>query len=372
MENIKTKKIKTVMLSGGGTGGSVTPLLAVAAELLKDEADINLLFVGAKNGPEKELVSEFHNKEIRFLCLPSGKLRRYFSGSNFFDIFKIIAAFFKSLIILNREKPDVVISAGSFISVPLVWAAACRRTPILIHQQDVRPGLANKLMAPFARVITVTFEKSLTDYGPRAVLTGNPTKDISVYQSRGVSTRKKYNLKLDIPFVFVVGGGTGALAINELIAEALPDLLPYCQIINLTGHDKAPAATSIKNLDNNTFQAFEFVDYDNFLGLLSAADLVVSRCGLGVLTEISALAKAAILIPMPDSHQEDNAALFKDSGAAIVLNQKGLTAKELGDKIKILLGDPKLRGGLIHNVSKIMKPEAAQNMAALIFEMIKK
>lgn len=372
MEDIKPKTIKTIMLSGGGTGGSVTPLLALAEELIKEDRNINLLFVGAKNGPEKELIAGFKDKEIRFLTLPSGKLRRYLSIYNFFDVFKIIGAFFKSLIILRQEMPDIVISAGSFVSVPLVWAAACCQIPILIHQQDIRPGLANKLMAPFARVITVTFEKSLADYGPRAVLTGNPAKDISSFQSQGMSMRKNYNLKIDVPFVFVVGGGTGALAINELVAESLPDLLPFCQIINLTGRDKKPVDTIKNEADNGTYQAIEFLGHDEYLGLLAAADLVVSRCGLGALTEISALAKAAILIPMPHSHQEDNALLFEDSGAAIVLNQDGLSAKELGDKIKIVLGNSKLRGGLSHNAAKIMKPEAASNMAALIWEIIKK
>ena len=163
MEATTLKTNKKIMLSGGGTGGSVTPLLSLAEELIKEDKDIDLSFVGAKNGPEKELIAGFKGKEIRFLTLPSGKLRRYFSAANFFDIFKIIGAFFKSLAVLRQERPAIVISAGSFVSVPLVWAAACRRIPILIHQQDIRPGLANKLMAPFARVITVTFEKSLID-----------------------------------------------------------------------------------------------------------------------------------------------------------------------------------------------------------------
>lgn len=359
------------MLSGGGTGGSVTPLLALAEELIKEDKDIELTFVGAKNGPEKDLISEFKDKEIRFLTLPSGKLRRYFSLANFIDVFKIIGAFFKSLALLRREMPAIVISAGSFVSVPLVWAAACRRIPILIHQQDIRPGLANKLMAPFARVITVTFEKSLVDYGPRAVLTGNPAKNI--FSSVNIiATRKKYNLKIDVPFVFVVGGGTGALAINELIVESLPDLLPFCQIINLTGRNKKPSENTNNNNDYNIYQAIEFLAHDEYLSLLAAADLVVSRCGLGALTEISALAKAAILIPMPHSHQEDNALLFKDREAAIVLNQDELSAKELSEQIKIALGDQKLRGDLSHNAAKIMKPEAASNMAAIIWEIIKK
>lgn len=364
MEKIK---IQTILFSGGGTGGSVTPLLAIASELLKERQNFNLTFVGAQTGPEKELVENFADKHIKFLTIPSGKWRRYLSIHNFLDIFKIIFAFFKSLSILHKEKPVLVISAGSFVSVPLVWAAACKRIPILIHQQDIRPGLANKLMAPFARVITVTFEKSLTDYGPRAVLTGNPLKDIFSYSDNVVETRKSYSLKIELPLVLVVGGGTGAIAINNLIIEALPELLQFCQVVHLTGHGK----NSITLKENSNYQAFEFLNQNEVLSLMATADLIVSRCGLGVLTELAALKKTALLIPIPRSHQEDNAQLFKAHDAAVVLDQNELSAVRLSSEIKRILADPKLRGSLSHNIGKIMKPLAAQNIAAIIFEIIK-
>jgi len=358
---------QTILFSGGGTGGSVTPLLAIATELISERSDLNLIFVGASVGPERELIANFKDKSIKFLAIPSGKWRRYFSIYNFLDIFKIIAAFFKSLGILQREKPDLVISAGSFVSVPLVLAAACRRIPILIHQQDIRAGLANKLMAPFARVITVTFEKSLIDYGPRAVLTGNPLKDISAYKANVLDTRRQYDFKIEVPLVLVIGGGTGASALNKLTAESLPDLLPACQVLHLTGYGKK---TTIDNKNNN-YHPFEFLDQNEVLRLMAAADLIVSRCGLGVLTELSALGKAAILIPMPHSHQEDNANFFKVHAAAVVLNQNDLNAKLLSSEIKRVLSDSKLRGSLSQNIAKVMKPLAAQNIAAIIWEIIK-
>ena len=365
MENTRAK---TIMLSGGGTGGSVTPLLAVAAELIKEQADWRLVFVGTKQGPEKELVQTFNGAAIKIISIPTGIWRRYISGHNFFDVFKIGAAFFKSLLILSQEKPLIVMSAGSFVSVPLVWAAACRRIPILIHQQDIRPGLANKLMAPFARAISVTFEKSLTDYGPRAVLTGNPFPNISFPQVNVIATRRQYGFKFDKPLLLVIGGGTGAIAINDLVKEALPDLLPQCQIAHLTGRGKKALEIS----DSEEYKVFEFLDQAEVLALMAAADLVLSRSGLGVLTELSALAKPAILIPIPHSHQEDNAAIFSERKAALVLSQTDLTAKKLSQEIARALADAKLRGSLSHNIQKIMKREAAQNIAALVWEMIKK
>lgn len=367
---MKNLNSKTIMFSGGGTGGSVTPLLAVAEELLKDDENFNLLFIGSSNGPEKDLVLNFPEKKIKFINIISGKWRRYFSLNNFFDLFKIFFAIFSALVILKRERPALVISAGSFVSVPLIWAAAIWRIPVLIHQQDIRPGLANKLMAPFARVITISFEKSFVDYGPRAVLTGNPLKDVSSYEFKKNETRKKYSLELGWPLVLVIGGGTGALALNELTEEAIANhnLLDICQLVHLTGRGKSKCL----KIARQNYQAFEFLDQSEVLALMAAADLVISRCGLGVLTELSALAKTTILIPMPNSHQEENAAVFDDAKAALVLNQLEINSQTLKLEIEKLLSDAKLRGELINNISKVMKPQAAKNMAAIIFEMIKK
>jgi UDP-N-acetylglucosamine--N-acetylmuramyl-(pentapeptide) pyrophosphoryl-undecaprenol N-acetylglucosamine transferase len=219
-----------IILSGGGTGGSVTPLLAVAAELLKEDVKPEFIFVGSEFGPEKELLANFSGGvNIKFISIAAGKWRRYLSWRNLLDVLKIGQAFFQSLKLLRQEKPDLVMSAGSFVSVPLVWAAACRRIPILIHQQDIRPGLANKLMAPLARVVTISFEKSFADYGPRAVWTGNPVSDLSVYLDKQSETRKKYNLQPNLPLILVIGGGTGALAINKLIKAAQARLANFAK-----------------------------------------------------------------------------------------------------------------------------------------------
>jgi UDP-N-acetylglucosamine--N-acetylmuramyl-(pentapeptide) pyrophosphoryl-undecaprenol N-acetylglucosamine transferase len=361
------KKTKKIMFSGGGTGGSVTPLLAVASELIKEDSFWDFVFVGTKTGPERELVANFSKtKEMKFLTLNSGKLRRYFSWSNFFDIFRIFWAFFQALVIIRRFKPDLVVSAGSFVSVPLVFAAALKKVPILIHQQDVRPGLANKLMAPFARVISVTFEKSLIDYGPKAILIGNPVKDLSAYKLKIKETREKYGLLPNLPVVLVIGGGTGARAINDLIYQTLPELTAFCQVIHLTGKGK-----SIGTKKNNNYQSFEFLANEEVLALLAAADLVVSRSGLGVLTELAALSKAAILIPLPHSHQENNAELVARAEAALILPAAAVTPSGLIAALKKILSDQNLAEKLRQNIGKIIKSRAAENMAGIIWEMLK-
>lgn len=360
------------MFSGGGTGGSVTPLLAVAEKLLAD-GPVDLVFVGSDNGPERALVASFgaswdsDRAKISFTSLRGGKWRRYFSWRNFWDIFVTLSGFFQAFNILNRFRPDLVITAGSFLSVPLVWAAALKKIPILIHQQDLRPGLANRLMAPFARAITVTFEKSLFDYGPKAALVGNPIKDLSPYLATSVTIKEKYSLDSQLPLVLVMGGGTGAQAVNELIFAASKELSAFCQIVHLTGQGKSVGQGS----DIKNYHHWEFLPNEEVLSLMAASDLVISRAGLGALTELAALAKPSILIPMPDSHQEDNAAWVKEQEAAVVLDQKELTAGKLTEEIRTILIDQELKNRLSNRITKIIKPGAAEKIAAIIWEIVK-
>lgn len=368
MANSKTAKI--IMLSGGGTGGSVTPLLAVAAEIHQEDPAWRLVFVGTSRGPEKEMVAAF-NREIgplEYRALVSGKWRRYFSLQNFFDLFKIAIAFIQAFFLLRRLRPKVVISAGAFVSVPLAWAAALYKIPILIHQQDVRPGLANRLMAPYARVITVTFESSLATYGPRAIWTGNP---IRMAETPAESSRadifRRYELAADRPLILVTGGGTGSVALNELVAQAAPALGASSQIINITGRGKSVN----EKINAPDYQALEFVAPTEHRSLIAAADLVISRCGLGTLTELSAFGKAAILIPLPQTHQEENAAVFAAAKAALVFKQSALTAERLVESVREVLNDGQRKRELENNISKVIKRGATDAIVGVIWEIIK-
>jgi UDP-N-acetylglucosamine--N-acetylmuramyl-(pentapeptide) pyrophosphoryl-undecaprenol N-acetylglucosamine transferase len=228
--------------------------------------------------------------------------------------------------------------------VPLVFAAWVCRIPVLVHQQDVRPGLANRLCAPFATVVTVVFEASKKHYGKKAVLTGNPVTLPKLGDKQIILD--KFSLKPGFPLLLILGGGTGSKAINELLVNSLAKLLENFQIVHVVGAGKSVSIT------DSRYHQFESMSHDDLLGIMDLADLVVSRCGLGVLSEISLLAKAAILIPMPDSHQEDNAAAF--AGSALVLSQKDLSGEIFSQEIIGLWQDKKRLEAFKSNSSKLI------------------
>jgi len=362
---MKNNKIKKIILSGGGTAGSVTPLLAIVDEFKKEKLNnYEFLWIGTKKGLEEKMVQD---AKIKFIKINSGKLRRYFSFYNFSDIFLIIFGFFQSLIILIKYKPNLLISAGGFVSVPVAFASWILRIPILIHQQDARPGLSNKIMSFFAKKITVTFKKSLNDYSRKAIWIGNPIRNnIEKLKIDKKTTIQKLELNNKKPIILVIGGGTGSLFINNLIINNLEKLTKFCQIIHITGKNK-----SINfNINKINYKVFEFLDLTKMADAYSIADIVISRCGMGVLTELSYLGKPSILIPMPNSHQEDNAKIFQESNSAIILNQEKISGDILEENIKKILNNKDFSNLLSENIKKIIKRNANNKIKNIVLELL--
>lgn len=349
-----------VVLSGGGTGGSVTPLLAVAQkikEISKEEPEF--LWLGTRKGPEKKLVKH-HNVKFRAVC--SGKFRRYFSWRNFIDPLLILIGFLQSLFILVRFRPDIILSAGSFVSVPIVWVGWFLGIPSVIHQQDIRAGLANKLMAPAAKIITITFEKSIKKFPRRKThWTGNPVRP-EILKGRINRAKKQFKLENNLPTLLVIGGGTGALALNQLIGQIVPELVKFCQIIHLTG-----GRGKFKDLDN--YHHYKFLTKE-MADAYAVADLVVSRAGMGVLTELANLGKPVILMPIPGSHQMANAQYFVDQQAAIVLDQDEISAETLLEQIEELISDKERLKTLGKDIKSLARPDAAEAIAKITLGLI--
>jgi UDP-N-acetylglucosamine--N-acetylmuramyl-(pentapeptide) pyrophosphoryl-undecaprenol N-acetylglucosamine transferase len=351
-----------ILLTGGGTFGSVTPLLAIKEELEANGDNHEFLWVGTKNGPEKAFVG---GQGIDYKGIYSGKLRRYFSLINITDIALIKLGFFESLSIIKKFKPDVIISAGSFVSFPVVLAGWIFKRPILIHQLDIRPGLANKLMAPFAKKITVGFKNSLNDYSDKKTTwTGNPIRSSLKVSMSSDKIKEKFGLEKDLPILLVLGGGTGALQINKLIEDSLNELIKFCQIIHVTGRGKLN-----KDLKSEKYHVYDFLD--NLPEAYKIADGVISRAGLGTLSELAVLGKPSLIIPMPGSHQEENADIYLEAGAILLADQRKLNKESFVVKVKKIMYNKKLRVELGENMKKISKTGSNQEIVYIIKNIVK-
>lgn len=337
-----SSKQKKILLVGGGTLGSVTPLLAVAEKYPADYS-----FWGTASGPEALLVKE---RNIKFRSILSGKLRRYWDLQNFKDLFKIKLAFFQSLYLLNKLKPDLVLTAGSFVAVPVIYAAKFLRIPTIVHQQDLDVGLANKLMSPMATKITVTFAEQVKFFkAKKTVITGNPV-------------RLKYKNIQHSPSILITGGGLGARAFNEFVQEFLPILTQNFQVHHILGKNNFDQAKDLPN-----YHAYDFVT-DKMLDLLNQADLVISRAGMSIITEVAALKKALILIPIPDSHQEKNAEFFARHNAAIYVRQG--SSKIMARYLDKLLNKNTLRDKLGENLFNLFPKHSVDNYIKVIEDIL--
>ncbi len=339
--------------------GSVIPLLAVAEELKKKNPNVDFCWLGTRGGLEEKIIRDYN---MDFKAIWSGKFRRYFSWLNLVDMFKVLFGFIQSIYILARWRPDGIVSAGGFVAVPVVWAGWLLGVPSLIHQQDVRVGLANKLCSWVARKITVCFEDSAVNFNPnKTQVVGNPVREAVKEKVSREELLARFKLKEDLPVVLVMGGGRGAASINELALDALDELIEFCQVIHITGAGEWQAGKK-----NNYIQYDFLVDS---LPAFKAAEVVVSRAGMGSLTEIAYLKKPAVIIPMPDSHQEDNAAYFYESGGIIVLDEEELDEDKLVRVVKGLLKDKKKMKELGERAYGVIEWGAEAKMVEIILGM---
>lgn len=351
-----------ILLAGGGSGGSATPVIAVAERLRELAPGCELLLVGTREGPESALAGA---AGLAFAAVPCGKLRRYWSWQNVTDPARVLAGLASAARLVRRFRPDVGLGAGGFASVPPLAATALLRCPIHVHQQDAEPGLANRLLVPLAKSCSVSLPSSFSHFPlTRTVLVGNPVRP-SVLRGDPGRAIATFGLEPGLPLVLVTGGGTGALGLNRLVAAAAPRLVARCSVVHLTGRGRGvPLADALPRYRQREFVTDEMAD------LLAAATLVVGRAGMGTLSELAALGKAAVLIPMPQSHQAANAAHFAARGAALVLEQRALTGETLAEALLDLLMAPDRLAEVERNMSDSMPHGAADRVARLVLALV--
>lgn len=346
-----------ILLAGGGTAGSVTPLLAVAAELRRRHPDATFTFVGTLDGRPERHLSLAHN--LPFVGIHAGKLRRYASIENITDVWQTLRGLFDARRIVTERRPSACLTAGGFVSVPVGYACWLRRIPVFAHQQDLRPSLTNRLLAPIARHVTVTLEQSLVHFSrSKTTWTGNPVRE-HIFRGNRQTGRKRFGLSADRPVLLVVGGGTGSQAMNDAIAKILPAIENDYDVIHIVGEQRvAPSAP------HRSYHPFPFLT--DMSDAYAAADLVVCRAGMGTLSELAALRKAAIVIPLPHTHQEDNAEMLRRQEAALVIGEAGDLPAKLVPSIRELLADETRRRTLGKKLARLFPEGAAARIADLV------
>lgn len=357
---MKNKKAKKILLTGGGTGGATTPLLAMAETLQRQEPTLEFLFMGTPDGPEKGLVKK---AGIPFFSMRAAKLRRYFDLRNLTDLlFRFPLSVLQALRFVLRHQPQLLVSVGGFVSVPFAIVCKFLHIPILIHQQDLRPGLANRIMAPLATKITVSFAPSLKRYPPqKTILTGNPVRT-QIVNSNPDRARALFNVLPSEKVMVIMGGGTGALVLNEYVADHLAELTKLGHVVHLTGKGKYRTA-----VDDPRYHGFEFLSKE--MGdVLALADVVVSRAGIASLTELAALGKACIFIPIPQTHQEENAKFIQEHQAGLVFEQTEID--NLPRHLHRLLTHPSECEKLERGIRSVMPEGANQRVAEQLLSLL--
>lgn len=341
-----------ILLTGGSTGGSVSPLLALASGIRQRYPTATLLFIGTSTGPERELVP---TAGIAFRTVAAGKFRRYWDMRNLLDGARVIIGFIEALSLCIRFRPDIALGAGGFVQVPVLWAAKCVGASVGIHQMDVRAGLANRLIAPIARRITAAYLYPALPFPHQKVtVTGNPVRSVIVHGSRSRG-QARFFVHGQTPVVLVMGGGTGARWLNNRVRDTASELLRFCQIIHVQG--KGREVTGVANPD---YHSYAFLG-DELADAYAVADLVVARAGMGTIAECIALGKPAILIPIPASHQEANAAYFASRGAFVELAQEAPSSAFISTIRSVLLSEEQRRR-LREECHKLLSPDAVEKV----------
>ena len=314
--------MKKILLTGGGTAGHVTPNVALLPDLKSEGYDIH--YIGSYEGMEKKLITE---QGIHYDGIATGKFRRYLSAKNLTDPFRVIKGFQQAKKLIRDYKPDVVFSKGGFVAVPVVLAAGHYHIPVIIHESDMTPGLANKICMRTAKKICCNFPETVKLLpADKAVLTGTPIRRELLNGSRDAGFAFT-GLSDDKPILLMMGGSTGSRAVNAGLRSALPQLLKEFHVIHLCGKG---------NLDSTLAQPgyiqYEYIS-DELKDLFAISDIVLSRAGANAICELLALKKPNILVPLPAAvsrgDQILNANSFKKQGFSYVLEEEKLNADTL-------------------------------------------
>lgn len=379
-----------ILVTGGGTGGHVSPALATIRELINLSQQENstwqpvFRYIGSKRGVEKRLAQE---AGLEFVGVETGKLRRYFSRENFTDALRIPVGVVQSLWHVWKFRPQVVLSTGGYVCVPPVVAAWVLRVPVITHEQTVQIGLANRIASRFATRIALSFEGAVDELPKRlrskAFVTGNPVRpEIFVGdKAKAIAFCGFSEEDNELPTVYATGGAQGARIINRAIEEKLPDLLQICRIIHQCGQQPAGDEQDFDRLQARAEKLPPELRRRYFLtrfvgaeigDIFALTDLVVSRSGAGTVTEVSALGKPAVFVPLVPTggdEQTKNARRSERAGAAAIITQAELSGASLYRELSRLLPDRTKLTAMGQAALTLARPNAAHDLAQAVLQL---
>ncbi len=361
-----------VIVSGGGTGGHIYPALAVATQLRTQYA-AEILFLGSDDGLETQLVPA---AGFRLATVKAGKLRRYVSWKTVEGILRVPVGMLQAVETVRAFRADAAFTSGGYVAVPAGLAAYLNHVPLLMHQQDVPPNLSNKQVAPLATRISVAFPDSLA-YFPahKTRLLGNPVRKelLDIRQVAPIVARQQVGLVGDQPMLLVTGGSQGARHLNQVVCQALPELLSLCQVLHISGKDLYQETLEQSNgvlekAEASSKGRYRLVPYLNeeMPAALQAADLVLCRAGASTLSELATLSKPGLLVPLPPaigrSPQEANATMFERRNAGLVIKDGELDAGVLVKRVREIMTSSDLLATMREAANAMARPTATEDI----------
>lgn len=369
---------KTVVFTGGGTGGHIYPGLAIAGYLRSLDSEIRIVWIGNSRGMDSRIVEKSGSVD-KFYGISCGKLRRYFSLQNFFDVFKILGGLISSVFVLIKERPAVLFSKGGFVSVPPCYAAAFLKIPVWTHECDFSPGLATRLNSKVAKRVFFSYEETKEFFRGRDAsgfsVSGNPIRG-EFFTADGERGLKFLNLKKSAkPILLVLGGSGGARQINNLVSRNLEFLCENFTVVHQTGDNVADAgneATEKRLEEEKRYFPHKFI-YNEMCDVVSCADVILSRAGANSIWEAAICKKPMLLIPLEGEgtrgDQVENAEYFAKNGAAAVLRNSRLQGGDGNFRSAILqFTDAAFCASLKEGCEKLTHNEnPAKNLAEILF-----
>lgn len=362
-----------ILVSGGGTAGHINPAIAIAKRMQR-EYDAEILFIGKKEGMEQTLVPK---EGFRIEAIEVEGLIRKLTPKNFVVAAKYVKAIRDAKKVIKNFAPDVVVGTGGYVCAPVLSAAHSLKIPVLVHEQNVFPGMAVKMAARFAECVAISFDDTVKYVNERAKsvckLTGNPLRE-NMTELSYKEAREKLGIPEDVPFVVTVGGSLGATTINNALVEIVNKLGK--ENIRILGGTGERFYESVKEKINTEQENIEVLPYIyNMQDVLPAADLVISRSGAITVSELCALGRPSLLIPSPNvthNHQEYNAKSIEDGGAAVMIPERDIRENIISDTVKELIFDKEKLKNMSENAKKLAITDGTKRICDIVKDLAKK